>query len=64
MIEPRSPGAAEFALAAERIGVTDAGKVEGRFMATGITPKIMERLRISGIQLPHSIFEEVLPVNL
>jgi pilus assembly protein CpaF len=48
----------------ERVGVTDAGKVQGRFMATGITPKIMERLRISGIQLPHSIFEEVLPVNL
>src|SRR5439155_1182527 len=48
----------------ERIGVTDAGKVQGRFMATGIMPKIMERLRISGIQLPHSIFEEVLPVNL
>lgn len=48
----------------ERVGVTDAGKVQGRFMGTGITPKIMERLRISGIQLPHSIFEEVLPVNL
>src|SRR6266571_4756919 len=44
----------------ERVGVTDAGKVQGRFMATGITPRIMERLRISGIQLPHSIFEEVL----
>jgi len=48
----------------ERVGVTDAGKVQGRFRATGITPKIMERLRVSGIQLQHSIFEEVVPVNL
>jgi pilus assembly protein CpaF len=48
----------------ERSGVTDAGKVQGRFHATGVTPKIMERLRVSGIQLPHSIFEEVLNVNL
>ena len=36
----------------ERIGVTDAGKVQGRFRATGVMPKILERLRISGIQLP------------
>ena len=34
----------------ERTGVTDAGKVQGRFRATGVTPKILERLRISGIQ--------------
>jgi pilus assembly protein CpaF len=48
----------------ERIGVTDAGKVQGRFRATGVTPKILERLRISGIQLPPGIFDEVVPVNL
>src|SRR6476659_8357275 len=36
----------------ERIGVTDAGKVQGRFRATGLVPKSLERLRISGIQLP------------
>jgi len=48
----------------ERIGVTDAGKVQGRFRATGITPRILERLRISGIQLPAGVFEEVVPVNL
>ncbi len=35
----------------ERIGVTDTGKVQGRFRATGITPKILDRLRISGVQL-------------
>ena len=48
----------------ERIGVTDAGKVQGRFRATGVTPKLLERLRISGVTLPPAIFEEVVPVNL
>jgi len=48
----------------ERVGVSDAGKVQGRFRATGVVPKIMERLRVSGIQLPQNIFEEVVPVNL
>jgi pilus assembly protein CpaF len=48
----------------ERTGVTDAGKVQGRFRATGIKPKILDRLRVSGIQLPANIFEEVVPVNL
>ncbi len=48
----------------ERLGVNDAGKVYGRFKGTGVQPKILERLRISGITLPQSIFEEVLPVNM
>jgi pilus assembly protein CpaF len=48
----------------ERMGVTDAGKVQGRFRATGAAPKLLDRLRISGIQLPQNIFEEVVPVNL
>jgi len=48
----------------DRVGVTDAGKVQGRFRATGISPKILERLRVSGIQVPHNIFEEVVSVNL
>jgi pilus assembly protein CpaF len=48
----------------ERIGVTDAGKVQGRFRATGITPRLLERLRISGVTVPPAIFEEVVPVNL
>jgi len=34
------------------------------FRATGVQPKMLERLRISGIQLPPRIFEEVIPVNL
>jgi pilus assembly protein CpaF len=48
----------------DRVGVTDTGKVQGSFKATGIVPKILDRLRISGVQLPPAIFEEVVPVNL
>jgi len=48
----------------ERVGVTDAGKVQGRFRTTGVMPKILERLRVSGIQLPHNVFEETVAVNL
>jgi pilus assembly protein CpaF len=48
----------------ERVGVTDAGKVQGRFRWTGVTPKIMERLRVSGISMPASVFEETLAVNM
>ena len=48
----------------ERTGVTDAGKVQGRYRAAGIAPRILERLRVSGIQLPQNIFEEVVNVNL
>jgi pilus assembly protein CpaF len=48
----------------ERTGVNDAGKVEGRFKATGVQPKMLERLRVSGIQVPPSIFEEVVNVNI
>ena len=48
----------------ERVGVTDAGKVQGRFRATGVSPRILERLRVSGIQVPHNIFEEAVSVNL
>jgi pilus assembly protein CpaF len=48
----------------ERVGVTDAGKVQGRFRATGISPRVLERLRVSGIQVPHNIFEETVNVNL
>jgi pilus assembly protein CpaF len=48
----------------DRIGVTNAGKVQGRFRATGVMPRLLERLRISGITIPPAIFEEVVPVNL
>src|SRR5271165_3918139 len=47
----------------ERMGVDGQGKVQGRFHGTGIRPKILERLRVSGINLPDSIFSETLSVN-
>lgn len=48
----------------DRTGVTDAGKVQGRFRSTGVQPKIMERLRVSGISVDPKIFDEVVDVNL
>jgi pilus assembly protein CpaF len=48
----------------ERVGVTDAGKVKGRFRGSGERPKVLERLKISGIEIPASIFDEVVEVNL
>jgi pilus assembly protein CpaF len=48
----------------ERTGLTDAGKVQGRFRSTGVKPKILERLRVAGIELSPSLFDEVLEVNL
>jgi pilus assembly protein CpaF len=48
----------------ERTGVTDQGKVQGRFRSTGIRPKIMERLKVSGITLPDSVFNETMDVNM
>ena len=48
----------------ERTGLTDAGKVQGRFKHTGVKPLMLERLRIAGIQLPQSVFDEVLEVNM
>lgn len=47
----------------ERTGVSDAGKVQGRFRSSGVQPKIMERLRVSGFELPPAIFDEVSEVN-
>jgi pilus assembly protein CpaF len=48
----------------DRMGVSDAGKVQGRFRGTGATPRILERLRIGGITLPPNVFQETLDVNL
>jgi pilus assembly protein CpaF len=48
----------------ERTGVNDSGKVQGRFRSTGVTPKILERLRVAAIPLPSTVFDEVLEVNM
>jgi pilus assembly protein CpaF len=48
----------------ERLGVSDSGKVQGRFRAVCRTPRVLERLRVGGIQLPANVFDEVVDVNL
>ena len=47
----------------EKVGVTQDGKVIGRFRATGVRPKACERLRASGIHLPPDMFEGVTEVR-
>jgi pilus assembly protein CpaF len=48
----------------ERMGLTETGKVRGRFRGTGVIPKTVERLRVNGIIMPEGLFDEVLDVNL
>jgi len=48
----------------ERTGVTDQGKVQGRFRFAGVRPRIMDRLKTSGLHVADSIFDEVVEVNL
>jgi len=43
----------------ERQGVDKDGRVLGRFRPTGVRPRFAERLKVYGLQLPRSFFEEV-----
>jgi pilus assembly protein CpaF len=47
----------------EKVGVTEDGKIRGRFRATGIRPKCAERLVASGITLPAEMFEHTKTVG-
>jgi pilus assembly protein CpaF len=47
----------------EKMGVTQDGKVIGRFRATGVRPKCCERLKASGIHLPPDMFEGVTEIR-
>src|SRR5215813_4371910 len=47
----------------EKTGVTQDGKVIGRFRATGVRPRCAERLKTSGIHLPADMFEGVTEVR-
>src|SRR5687768_12180032 len=47
----------------EKAGVTQDGKVVGRFRATGIRPKCGERLKTAGIHLPPTLFEGIMEVR-
>jgi pilus assembly protein CpaF len=47
----------------EKLGVTQDGKVIGRFRATGVRPKVCDRLKASGVHLPPDMFEGVTEVR-
>jgi pilus assembly protein CpaF len=47
----------------ERTGLTEQGRVTGRFRATGIRPKFYERLRTSGMQIPASVFQTITEIG-
>jgi pilus assembly protein CpaF len=47
----------------EKLGVSQEGKVIGRFRATGVRPKVGERLRAAGIHLPADMFEGAVEVR-
>jgi len=46
----------------EKRGVAPGGRVLGKFYATGIRPKFAEKLKVSGITLPASLFEHSMEV--
>ena len=47
----------------EKTGITESGRVTGRFRATGVRPKFYDRLRASGITLPTQMFQTVVEIN-
>ena len=47
----------------EKTGITETGKVLGRFRATGIRPKFYDRLKQCGIALPPQMFQTVVEIS-
>jgi pilus assembly protein CpaF len=47
----------------EKTGITEKGRVMGRFRATGIRPKFYDRLKQSGITLPAQMFQTVVEIT-
>jgi pilus assembly protein CpaF len=47
----------------EKMGLSEQGRVIGRFRATGVRPKCADRLRAAGILLPADMFEGVMEVR-
>ena len=41
----------------QRTGISAEGRVSGKFVATGIRPKFVEKLTASGIAIPAAFFE-------
>ena len=47
----------------DKVGVGQDGRVLGRFVATGVRPKVCERLKTGGIVLPPEMFDGVVEVR-
>jgi pilus assembly protein CpaF len=47
----------------EKMGVSPEGKVIGRFRATGVRPKVCEKLKQAGVNLPADMFEGVMEIR-
>jgi pilus assembly protein CpaF len=47
----------------EKTGITQEGKVLGRFRATGVRPKCCERLKTAGVHLPMDMFEGAVEIR-
>jgi pilus assembly protein CpaF len=47
----------------DKTGVTESGRVLGRFRATGIRPKFYDRLKACGITLPPQLFQTVVEIS-
>jgi len=47
----------------EKTGITESGKVLGRFRATGIRPKFYDRLKQCGITLAPQLFQTVVEIS-
>src|SRR6266436_3002880 len=48
----------------EKTGLTEKGRVTGRFRATGIRPRFYEQLRASGVEIPASLFQTVVELGV
>ena len=47
----------------DKVGVGQDGRVLGRFVATGVRPKVCDRLRTGGVVLPPEMFDGVVEVR-
>jgi pilus assembly protein CpaF len=47
----------------EKTGLTENGRVTGRFRPTGIRPKFYERLKVAGMPLTQQVFQTMVEVN-
>ena len=47
----------------DKVGVGQDGRVLGRFVATGVRPKVCERLKTGGVVLPPDMFDGVVEVR-